>query len=315
MKRLILILSSLLVAQVVLAITINLADTGHGAFKPEEKLLAFDPESVDTLQISDGQTQILLRKQAGGWVLPENQDFPVDNLVIKPVLEQLSTMGKGWPVATSQEALKRFKVADDLYEYHLTFSNHDKEVAQLYIGTSPGFRKVHARPGDEERVFSIDFDSWRVSAKVDDWIDKKLLQLDKDKIANIDVSNIKLINENGHFKLADIKDNETLNQTQVDSFVDTLAGLQITSLFKPESNLNKLLEATKFEVKIKTKSGDDLLYKFSKPKDADYYVLQRSDKAYSYKVAEQTAKQLFDTKRKKLLSMAKSDQKTEPDAL
>lgn len=310
MKKLILILSSLLVVQVVLVITFNLAETDYDTFQPQEKLLAFTPESIDSLKISDGKTQLPLSKHTDGWVLPEEQNFPVDSSAIKQLLEQLSKIGKGWPIATSNEALKRFKVSDDLYEYRLSFSNHEKEIAQLYIGTSPGYRKVHARPGNDDRVFSIDFDSWRVSTKADDWIDKNILLIDKDEIAEIETSKFKLLNDNGQFKLEGIQKNEELNQAKVDQLVDTISGMQIKSRFSTKSNPEQFLDSATFEVKVKSKKGEDLVYHFSKLKDTDYYLLQRSDKSYSYKVSDQTAKQLFDLKREQLVSAAPPEPET-----
>jgi hypothetical protein len=314
MRHLILILSGLLAAQLVLAITLNLTDTEYGAFRSEEKLLAFDAESVDSLKISDGQSQLLLVKQDDGWVLPEQQNFPVSVTQIEQLLQQLSGMNKGWPIATSNSALKRFKVADDLFEHSLTLLNQDKELAQLYIGSSPGFRKVHARPGDEDRVFAIDFEGWRVSADADDWIDKQLLKLEQDEITGIEVADVILANKNGQFKLPDIKSDEEVDQEKIDALVEAIADLQITSLHNAPSGVEQYLDASTIEVKVKTKSGDELVYQFNKPKDGDNYVLKRSDQPFSYTIPATSVDRIVSIDRNQLLQAENADQKTKAEA-
>jgi hypothetical protein len=313
MRNIIFILSGLLAAQLVLAITMNLTDTEYVAFRSEEKLLAFDAESVDSLKISDGQSQLLLVKQDDGWVLPEQHNFPVSPTEIEQLLQQLSGMNKGWPVATSNSALKRFKVADDLFEHRLTLLNQDKELAQLYIGSSPGFRKVHARPGDEDRVFAIDFESWRVSVSVDDWIDKQLLKLEQDEITGIEISDINLANEGGQFKLPDLKPDEGVDQEKVDALVDAIAELQITSLHHEASGVEQQLDTSTIKAKVKTKGGDELVYQFNKPKDGDNYVLKRSDKPFSYTIAAASVDRIVSIDRNQLLQAENTDQKNEAE--
>ena len=50
------------VAQLVLALAVNVTDKGFGAFQAEDKLLVFDKERIDTLRIEDGREGVLLRK-------------------------------------------------------------------------------------------------------------------------------------------------------------------------------------------------------------------------------------------------------------
>ena len=75
MKKWITILSGLLVAQLVLAMTINLTSQDYGAFQPEQKLLTFDDKTVDGLRIEDGTDSVVLSKREDKWLLPESGDL------------------------------------------------------------------------------------------------------------------------------------------------------------------------------------------------------------------------------------------------
>ncbi len=54
--------------------------------------------------------------------------------------------------------------------------NTDKVVGDLYLGTSPGFKKVHARRADSDDIYAITFANYEATARTDDWLDKALLK-------------------------------------------------------------------------------------------------------------------------------------------
>ena len=49
-------------------------------------------------------------------------------------------------------------------------------VADVYLGTSPGYQQVHARRADDEAVYSVGIANYQVPPEADDWLDKTLLQ-------------------------------------------------------------------------------------------------------------------------------------------
>ena len=78
MKRWIPILGGLLLAQLVLALVLNLSGDDYSAFEPEERLLAFDPAVVDRLVLADADASLTLSKQGADWQLPDAGDFRAD---------------------------------------------------------------------------------------------------------------------------------------------------------------------------------------------------------------------------------------------
>ena len=151
MKNSVVILGALLTLQLALAVSLNLGRDRHRAFEPEEKLLNVDAGEADTIRIDGGEGEhVTLERQEDEWRLPELSGFPANQASVERLLGRLTDLDKGWPVATTGSASRRFKVADSAFERKLTLSKGDETLAALFVGTSPGFRKVHVRlPGED----------------------------------------------------------------------------------------------------------------------------------------------------------------------
>ena len=318
MKKWIVILSGLLTAQLGLAIAVNLAGRDYGAFEPQEKLLAYAAETVDGLRIEDGKDSVELKNRDDQWVLAESGDFPADQQAVQRLLDKLGELEKGWPVATTAGASKRFKVADDAFERKLTLLSGDESRATLYIGTSPGFRKVHVRPEGSDKVYAVAFNAWEVDAGADAWIDKDILKLDANQVERLEMAGLVLQREGETLQLTDLAEGESLNQEDAYALVDKLAGLRIQSVLGTEEKPEYRQDEPDLEVKLVRDGGDVLTYRFAKPEDANHYVVKRSDFDHFFKVAENVVKPLQESTREKLVQTREDaplgDDKTVSDA-
>jgi len=298
------ILSGLLLVQLVLAVAINRSSDEYGAFQPKQKLLAFDKAAVDGLRIEDGSTQVALERVKGHWQLPKEQGFPADQAGVEALLKKLAALDKGWPVATSASATRRFKVAKDRFERRLTLLSGDQTLAQLYVGSSPGYRKVYVRPAGEQAVYSVPFNSWEASAKETDWIDKGLLSLDAKGIVAIELPGIELQRQDKQWRLADQGKDEKLAKDAVERLVRQLSGLRIEA----PAVKQKLPEKPLLEVKVTRKQGDPLNYRFYQDQQGKDYIVQRSDIEWPCKLAQYNVKPLLEAHRDKLLQQTPQPQ-------
>jgi hypothetical protein len=303
MKKWIVILSVLLTVQVGLAVILDMNSNSYSAFQPKEKLLAFDSKQVDGVSISTQKKSIELKRQNGKWILPEDEGFPANQSAVTGLLDKLTVLQKGWPVATTDEAAQHFKVADDNFERKLTLSSGGKTVATLYVGTSPGYRKVHVRPAGEDSVYSVAFNAWEANAKPDDWIDQDILKLDPKTVQRIDMSGIVLEREGDKLKLDGLDDKQQTNQQEAKSLLGKLAGLRIESLLGKQDKPDYQQDKPVLDVKLTQTDGKTLEYRFSKPKAGDYYVLKRSDRADYFKVADFEVSPIKDEARNKLVQV------------
>ena len=136
--------------QLVLALILWAGGPDYTAFKAKEPLLSFDPAKVDRIEIAEnGANSAALVKEDGKWVIPSSAGFPADGAKVSGLLAKLAGLKKGWPVASSADAAKRFKVATDAYERQIVLKSGGATVGELLLGTSPNFKAVNARAGND----------------------------------------------------------------------------------------------------------------------------------------------------------------------
>lgn len=302
MKKMIVLLSGVLVAQLVLAVIVFVSGEEYGAYETEEKLLVFDVNAVDRIQIEDGSNSAILIKQADKWVLPELNDFPAGQHNVQQLLDKLAVMKKGWPVATTSGASRRFKVDEDEFERKLTLSTNGNPLGQLYIGDSPGFRKVHVRNSGDAEVFAVDFNTWEASADSGDWIDKRILTFSADNLLRAEMPDFVLQREDGELQLADLTDQEEVNRQAVQTLVNHLSGLQIDSVLDEENKPESSTDDADFKLKVTLDPDETLAYYFFKqPDEEPYFLLKRSDFEDYFKITEFHVNAIKRTTRDKLL--------------
>ncbi len=312
MKRWIFILSGVLAAQLVLAAVLNLTGEEYGAFQAEEKLLSFKKQAVGGLRIEDGTDSVVLNKQEGRWLLSERGDFPASQRDVERLLDKLAALEKGWPVAKTRGAARRFRVDKDQFERKLTLFSDDDTQATLYVGSSPGFRKVYVRPGDGDEVFAVDFNTWEADAKAEDWIDKDVLTLDDNDVERVEMPGIILQRADGQLQVVDLGEKEQTNGEETRALLGKLTRLSIQSLLGTEAKPEYRQDQPALEVKMMREGGEVLGYRFSKPEDASYYVLKRSDLDYYFKVAEYMVDPVRETTREKLVQARTEEPSSRP---
>ena len=164
-------LVAIALAQVVLLGILWFANTPDSS--TSDVLLSFAPDDVSRLQVTDGDGAEVDVMQVGGqWRLA---DVAADTDKITRVLEQLSNLSAPWPVATTDASAERFEVADDNYQRRIRLYNGEVQLAEIYLGTSPGYQRVHARQGGDGDVYSVALSNFEFPAGADGWLDKSLL--------------------------------------------------------------------------------------------------------------------------------------------
>jgi hypothetical protein len=301
MKKWMSILSVLLIVQLAVALAVNLTVEDYGAFETEEKLLALSDAELDGLLIQDGESSVVLSRRDGKWVLPDRGDFPAEQQAVTDLLDKLSTLEKGWPVATTGGAAQRFKVDEAAFERKLTLMSGEEQLAVLFVGTSPGFRKVHVRPAGEDAVYAASFNTWEAGASADDWIDKQVLVFEEKDVTLLEMPDFSLQREGEAHEVKELGKDEETSDEEARKLLRSLAGLRIESVLGLEANPELMQDAPEIEVKVSRKDGKDLTYRFFKPEEEADYVLKRSDLDHFLKISELTMKPIKEAVREKLV--------------
>ncbi|MCX2980305.1 DUF4340 domain-containing protein [Halieaceae bacterium IMCC14734] len=187
MNRSIKLLAALLVVQLLIASWIFWPQQQTLQNDAQTAVVTVEPESIQRLIISDLANSTVIQRRDGDWVLPEYHYLPAAEDKLSALLQQLPSLQQGWPVAQTEAAALRFEVATTNYQRKLEWVSGDEVVATLYLGTSPGFRKVHARRADSNDIYAITFNAFDAPAQQGQWFDQTLLQLnDIERVEGLD---------------------------------------------------------------------------------------------------------------------------------
>jgi hypothetical protein len=146
-----------------------------------EPLLAVDSAALDRIEIHSADGSIELQKKDGQWQMGDG--LPVADGRISDLLKQLEALRRGWAVATTDEAAKRFEVTEETFKRKIRLLQGDTEVDTLLVGTSPSFRQSHVRkPGDDE-IYSVKLDEFSLATDRDNWLDTQLMRPKGDIVA------------------------------------------------------------------------------------------------------------------------------------
>lgn len=142
-----------------------------------ERFLAFDPAAVTKFTVAEADEAVLLLREGDGdaaaWRLESG--LPADADKAKELLDEFADMAAPWPVATSSDSAERFEVTESAHQRRLTLENADEVLADFFLGTSPGYQRVHARAAGEDEIYSLDFSNYEAPTDTDQWLDKALL--------------------------------------------------------------------------------------------------------------------------------------------
>lgn len=203
-----------------------------------QQLAPIDSYTVEEIHVSDLQgNKTLLRLNGDRWLLPELGNLPANAGKIQQVLTALTTEDVGWPIAHSVAARQRFRVADYHYQRKVALHAHGRTLQTVYLGTSPGFQKIHVRNANQDNIFSIKLNAFDAPVESDRWLDTRLLQIRA--ALSIVADGYSLQRDSGNWLTGS---GAPANQGALDALLAALRGLQVTGV-APETIAANALES------------------------------------------------------------------------
>jgi len=295
------ILSVLLAGQVALSVGIAVHHTSAESRSPA-KLLAFDPVTVDGLAIQEAdQPPLALEKHDGTWVLPGVDDAPANNPQVVSLILTLNKLVGGWPVATTEDAAKRFKVADDDFTRRIAIKSGGRTLTTLLLGTSPTYGQTNVRVKTSDSIFTVPFGASDASGKPEDWEDKSLLTLSPADISKIELPGITLQRGKDGFQAVDLAAGEEMAADKTDTVERDLTMPLYDSILgttaKPDYGLDKPV----LSIGITLKDGRQLHYDVGKQAQGNDYVLRSSAQAFLFRLPKYAVTDLLNANRAALV--------------
>lgn len=178
MKQLINALLAIFVIQSAMVAALYWQSAGLMQVLSNDQLVSFEPDKLDEIHIGDGEgNEAVLIKAGEHWIIPDLSGLAVSPELIEGLLQAVMYTKTGWPIASSVAARQRFALTDYNFRRRLTLIGNGELLGTIYLGTSPGFRRVHARNSVRDAIFDISFTRVDASAIASDWLDKRTLQL------------------------------------------------------------------------------------------------------------------------------------------
>ena len=169
-------LTILLIVQVLLVIGLLAYQQNSRVQVNAQPLLSVGIADIDRMVIQDASNKATLQKTGDQWQLPELQQLPVDKQKLDDILQKLDGTKLSWPVTTTASSHERFEVSDSKFQRHIELFQGDSKKAELWLGTSPGFKKIHLRRAGEEQVYAVELTSFEFASEAKDWLPLASLQ-------------------------------------------------------------------------------------------------------------------------------------------
>lgn len=230
---------------------------------------------VEKIVIEDAQTaqQLELRQKSGQWQLPDG--LPLNQSKLDSVLSSLFALRTNWPVATTTSSHDRFEVDEEKYQKRIQLYSGGEVQAELFIGTSPGFKKSHVRVAGKDEVYALPLNNFEYSVSSDDWLDNSLLHLGS--LSKIQGSGYDLSFIANQWGLASRPEGKVLLQDKVKELATAIQTLNVQGV------QSQKLATFPVGIKVNSDKGE-LSYQLFK--DASNYALQRSDHDIQFKISQ-----------------------------
>ena len=289
MTRTVRILGIVLVLQIALAVLLYWQQQPGGNSGQAGKLLAFSPDKLTQIQIIGKDNKTLeLEKTAQGWTLPGYYGLPVDEAKRMEFVQKLLTMNWGWPISTTKSSIGRFEVDVDHFQRHILFKDGDRVLGEVYLGTSPGFRKVHARVAGDQAVYAIPFNNYEATTEAKAWMDHNILK-PGDTLTRIEGNDFVLEKTEGKWHLADTGPQVSTDVGQAEKLASLLQGLVVLEVADDTSRDKLKDQSPAFHYKVTTPIKE-VLYQFYR--DGKQTFVRSSDRDQLFRIDSYTADNL-----------------------
>lgn len=243
------------------------------------------PYLVDELRFADSpDSEVKLRKQGDRWLLPQLGDLPADAEKIGLVLQELRKKDPGWVVAQTRAARQRFQVADYHFRRKITLLAQGQEISTVYLGTSPGFRKVHARNDKQNEIYSVGLNLFDIPVQRDGWLDRSLLQVRAP--LRIIADGYSLNRDSGRWQLGS---GASPDERELQALLSALRGLQVEGVAPAE--IREEVEAQEAELILQVE-GLGGSTTFSLYQRGEEHLISSSEFPYLFRLSKYSFEQL-----------------------
>lgn len=223
-----------------------------------QPMLPVERASISEILVGDEfDNETTLLKVGERWSLPELENLPADTDMVERLLDAITADRDSWPVADSVAARQRFRVASYHYRRRISLLQDKDLLATLYLGTSPGYRKIYARNEAQSAIYSIVFSAHDAPGNSGAWLDRKLLQIRAPLSITADTYSLRREGESWRSGLGNVPD-----ERELQALLSTLRSLQIDGLASEDAQRDLASAEADLVLNISSLAGDVTLELF-----------------------------------------------------
>lgn len=303
MKRTIIITAVLLMVQVGLVAYSLSMSSRYETFSPDGTLFNFSPGSISSITLQGKDDKILeLGKVDGVWQVTQPNSIPIAKGQVEQLLEKLAKVKESLAVATTDEALERFKVDKENFENRIIVKQGEEKVVDLYGGTSSGFKHIHSRVAGEKKVLNLPFTSVEFSAAIEDWIDKNMLQVKQEELVKFKTAGFTLEKKEDRWLLNDLEEEQTANEEEIVVFIDKISNLTIKGISTEKEVSDITKKPPQITYTLTLEKGEEITYSFYST-DKGYYILNVSGHPQYFQVQDWLGTDISTVNKEKFLKI------------
>ncbi|HSC66118.1 MAG TPA: DUF4340 domain-containing protein [Cellvibrio sp.] len=243
-----------------------------------QPLLGTAVSEVERIVIRDLNSSVALQKTASGWQLPELQQLPADQQKLDGILQKLEGTKLTWPVTTTPASHERFEVTDNKFQRRIEFFTAGEKKADIFLGSSSGFKKVHLRKEGDDNVYIAELTTFEFATNPTEWLQKNLLAVrDPAMIKGADY-HLKKNGQQWSFVVPTGVISEEIAAEELNQLTNAIANLQIQAIAEqnPESGERKTI--------LVASAAGEFTYEFVK--SGDGFFVRRSDNNRYFKISQ-----------------------------
>jgi hypothetical protein len=238
---------------------------------------------IEIFDKSDRTRALELAKSNGRWTLPSKNGFPVSTKKVDDIGQTLLKAQRGYPVGNTLVAAKSFSLTDENFEKKLVLHDKAGETTTVLLGSNPGAGQVYARLDGEPHSFVLRYGAQELGSSESQWIDSLYLRVNREDVRSVYFSDVHLKAVEGTMTLADLKPEESLNETEINDFFSALRNLNVLEVL-PQSATEGQEDQLSLEVEFVDDMRDTFLF-YANPEDSGSYLVQRTSAPFVVKIS------------------------------
>jgi hypothetical protein len=265
----------LLVMQLLLIIGVFAYQQNSNLKIDAKPLLEIKTTDIDRLVIQDASNKVSLQKSGTEWLLPDQQ-LPVDKQKLEDILQKLGAIQLTWPVTTTSSSHERFEVAGTKFQRRIELFQGDAKKADIWLGTSPGFKKIHVRREGENQVYAVELTSFEFAVTGKDWLQKDLLAIKDANVIRAGDYEIQKSGDNWNFVNQDASAGK-VNAAKAGELANAFNGLQI------QEPVTQVPQGESIKVVAKSAAGE---FEYDFITAGNNYFVKRNDRSTHFKISQ-----------------------------